>query len=73
MSDLNYETELCSAPSGRHYVEIYDIAGGGRRLAHTTARRDTPGEARALACDWIAFVARAAATGRTGEAVPEVA
>ena len=71
--NLNYETELCRAASGRHYVEVYALADLGRRLVHTTARRDDPAVAEALAAEWIAFTNRQAARVRCGEAVPAVA
>lgn len=66
---MNYELELCSAASGRYYVEVYAI-GQVRKIVHTTARRDTPEAAGNEARAWIMLTDRRATMTHYAEPAP---
>ena len=66
MSDrmMNYDRELCRAPSGRYYVETYELPS--RTLVHTTHLHANPGDAAVESGDWIKQQARTAAAIAAG-------
>ena len=69
MNRLNVETELCTAPSGAFYIEVYAI-GTGRELAHRTRRCRTVREAENAARTWLMLKARPATMARFSGAEP---
>ena len=66
---LNVEAELCTAPTGAHYVEIYAL-GEGRKMIHRTARHARPVGAYAEARTWLMLKARPATMARFSGAEP---
>ena len=68
--NMNYHIKRCTAPSGRHYAEIYSIADGDRKLVHKTARHDDIEDALDEARNWVEFTNTRATAVYGAEAVP---
>lgn len=68
MSTMNYDLEICTAGSGRHYVEIYALPQ--RKRIHRTARHDDAEDAVDEARAWLQLTEKQATMTHYAEAVP---